>query len=273
MSTQLYVIDAFAERPFTGNPAGVCLPDFPRDDRWMQALASELNLPETAFLAPRRDGDWDLRWFTPSVEVDLCGHATLASAHVLWHERHHGSRQLRFHPRGGLVGQLRFHTRSGLLSAERDARGIRLELPADPPRPTQANLTPALGTEPLWIGKVRLGYLAVLRDAAAVRALAPDFAALAAFDGGGLIVTAAADRPEYDFISRFFAPRLGIPEDPVTGAAHCALAPYWSEQLGRTRLTGFQASQRGGVVGVKMAGNRVRLSGAALTVSSGVLHV
>lgn len=273
MTTELYVIDAFAKHPFSGNPAAVCLLDRPRDAAWMQALAGELNLPETAFPAPRRDGDWDLRWFTPSVEVDLCGHATLASAHVLWHERHHHSRQLRFHRRGGLVGPLRFHTRSGVLSAERDARGIRLELPADPPLPAQVDLAPALGTAPLRIRKVRLGYLAVLRNAAAVRALSPDFAALAALDGGGLIVTAVSDRPEYDFISRFFAPRLGIPEDPVTGAAHCALAPYWSEQFGRTRLTGFQASQRGGVVGVEMAGGRVWLSGAAVTISSGVLHV
>lgn len=261
MSTQLYVIDAFAERPFSGNPAAVCLLDSSREAAWMQAVASELHLPETAFLSPRRDGDWDLRWFTPSVEVDLCGHATLASAHVLWHERHHGSRQLRF------------HTRSGLLTAERDARGIRLELPADPPQPARSNLAPTLGAEPLWTGKMRLGYLAVLRDAATVRTLTPDFAALAALDGGGLVVTAVADRPEYDFISRFFAPRLGIPEDPVTGAAHCALAPYWSEQLGRARLTGFQASRRGGVVGVETAGDRVRLSGPAVTVHSGVLHV
>ena len=273
MSTQLYVIDAFAERPFSGNPAAVCLLDSPRDARWMQALATELNLPETAFLTQRRDGDWNLRWFTPSVEVDLCGHATLASAHALWHERHQASRQSRFHPRGRLVGPLRFHTRSGRLTAERDARGIRLELPADPPQPARPDLAPALGAEPLWTGKIRLGYLAVLRDAAGVRALTPNFAALAALDGGGVIVTAVSDRPEYDFISRFFAPRLGIPEDPVTGAAHCALAPYWSERLGRTRLTGFQASRRGGVVGVEMAGDRVRLAGAALTVSSGVLHV
>lgn len=263
MTTPLYLVDAFTDHPFAGNPAAVCLLDGPRDAVWMQALAGELNLPETAFLRPRADGDWDLRWFTPTVEVDLCGHATLASAHVLWRERH------------AAAGELRFHTRSGLLTAERDARGIRLQLPADPPQRCDAppTLAAALGGAPAWTGRCRIGYLAVLADAGQVRELAPDLDALAALDANGVIVTAPGDPPEYDFVSRFFAPRLGIPEDPVTGAAHCALAPYWCERLGRTRLTGFQASRRGGVVGVELAGDRVRLTGQAVTVHSGVLHV
>lgn len=263
MTAPLYIVDAFTDRPFAGNPAAVCLLDGPRDAAWMQALAGELNLPETAFLHPRADGDWDLRWFTPTVEVDLCGHATLASAHVLWRERH------------AAAGELRFHTRSGLLTAERDARGIGLQLPADPPQQfeTPPALAAALGAVPAWTGRCRIGCLAVLADAGQVRELAPDWDGLAGLDADGVIATAAGDPPEYDFVSRFFAPRLGIPEDPVTGAAHCALAPYWCERLGRTRLTGFQASRRGGVVGVELAGDRVRLSGQAVTVHSGVLHV
>jgi len=263
MTVLLYLVDAFADRPFVGNPAAVCLLDTPRDAAWMQAVATELNLSETAFLQPRADGDWNLRWFTPAVEVDLCGHATLASAHVLWRERHNDAQQLRF------------HTRSGLLTAERDARGIRLELPADPPQRCEAPpaLAAALGAVPAWTGRCRIGHLAVLADAGQLRELSPDLNSLARLDTEAVIVTATSDQPEYDFISRFFAPRLGIAEDPVTGAAHCALAPYWCERLGRARLTGFQASRRGGQVGVELLGSRVRLSGQAVTVHSGVLHV
>lgn len=263
MAIPLYIVDAFADRPFTGNSAAVCLLDTPRDASWMQGLAGELNLSETAFLEPRADGDWHLRWFTPTVEVDLCGHATLASAHVLWHERGHTARQLRF------------HTRSGPLTAEHGEQFIVLDMPADPPVTISAlpALAIALGATPTWIGRWRAGYLAVLEQAAQVRELAPDFAALTAAGAKRVIVTAPGDRPEYDFISRFFAPGVGIPEDPVTGSAHCVLAPYWSGRLGRTRLTGYQASRRGGVVGVETAGDRVRLSGPAVTVHSGVLHV
>lgn len=259
MTVLLYLVDAFADRPFVGNPAAVCLLDTTRDTAWMQAVAVELNLSETAFLQPRTDGDWDLRWFTPAVEVDLCGHATLASAHVLWRERHDSA------PR------LRFHSRSGLLTAELDQQDIGLELLADPPQEWDAPpaLAAALGVVPAWTGRCRTGYLAVLADAGQVRELAPDLSAVAGLDTDGVIVTAANDQPEYDFISRFFAPRLGIAEDPVTGAAHCALAPFWSERLGRTR----QASRRGGQVGVELLGNRVRLSGQAVTIHSGVLHV
>jgi len=262
MTTPLYIVDAFTDRPFAGNPAAVCLPDTPRDAAWMQALASELNLSETAFLQRRADGDWDLRWFTPTVEVDLCGHATLASAHVLWHERRHAD------------WSLRFHTRSGRLTATRHGRGITLDLPADPPSPVSApaGLVAALGASPAWTGRWQKGHVAVLEQATQVRQLTPDIAALTAAGIERLIVTAPGDRPEQDFVSRFFAPGVGVPEDPVTGSAHCVLAPYWCERLGRTRLTGFQASRRGGVVGVELAGDRVRLYGQAVTVHSGALH-
>ncbi|GAB4352369.1 MAG: PhzF family phenazine biosynthesis protein [Immundisolibacter sp.] len=263
MTTPLYIVDAFTDRPFAGNPAAVCLPDTPRDAAWMQALAGEMNLSETAFLHPRADGDWDLRWFTPAVEVDLCGHATLASAHVLWHERRHAG------------PSLRFHTRSGWLTATRHGRDLTLDLPADPPQPEAAptGLATALGVWPQWTGRWSEGHVAVLEHAAQVRQLTPDIGALTAAGIQRLIVTAPGDRPGQDFVSRFFAPGVGVPEDPVTGSAHCVLAPYWCARFGRTRLTGFQASRRGGVVGVELAGDRVRLTGQAVTVHSGTLHV
>jgi PhzF family phenazine biosynthesis protein len=263
MTTPLYIVDAFTDRPFAGNPAAVCLPDTPPDAAWMQALADEMNLSETAFLRPRAGGDWDLRWFTPAVEVDLCGHATLASAHVLWHERQHAGQSLRF------------HTRSGWLVATRRGGDITLDLPADPPVPVSAppGLAAALGAQPEWTGRWPEGYVAVLQHAAQVRKLTPDLAALMAAGIQRLIVTAPGDRPDQDFVSRFFAPGVGVPEDPVTGSAHCVLAPYWSGRLGRTRLTGFQASRRGGLVGVELSGDRVRLTGQAVTVHSEALHV
>lgn len=263
MTTPLYIVDAFTDRPFAGNPAAVCLPDTPRDAAWMQALAGEMNLSETAFLRPRTDGDWDLRWFTPAVEVDLCGHATLASAHVLWHE----------HRQADL--SLRFHTRSGWLTATRHGSDITLDLPADPPVPEAAptGLAAALGARPRWTGRWPAGHVAVLEHAAQVRQMTPDIAALTAAGIQRLIVTAPGDRPDQDFVSRFFAPGVGVPEDPVTGSAHCVLAPYWCARLGRKRLTGFQASRRGGVVGVELAGDRVRLTGQAVTVHSGALRV
>jgi PhzF family phenazine biosynthesis protein len=263
MITPLYIVDAFTDRPFAGNPAAVCLPDAPPDAAWMQAVAGELNLSETAFLQPRADGDWDLRWFTPAVEVDLCGHATLASAHVLWRERRHAD------------WPLRFHTRSGRLTATRRGQDITLDLPATAPLPVSApaGLVAALHARPVWTGRWADGHVAVLERAAQVRELTPDLVALTAAGIERLIVTAPGDRPDQDFVSRFFAPGVGVPEDPVTGSAHCVLAPYWCERLGRTRLTGFQASRRGGLVGVELAGNRVRLTGQAVTVHSGVLHV
>jgi predicted PhzF superfamily epimerase YddE/YHI9 len=255
---QIYQVDAFATEPFRGNPAAVCLLDTTRSDEWMQSVAAEMNLAETAFVARREDG-FGLRWFTPTVEVDLCGHATLASAHVLWEV-------------GEVRPRLEFHTRSGLLSAQRTEGGIRLDFPADPapavdPPP---GLAATLGAEPVQVGRGRAFYLVELTDAATVRALAPDIAGIAALDASGVIVTAGGDG-QSDFVSRLFAPALGIDEDPVTGAAHCCLAPYWQAKLGRSTMVGYQASARGGFVGVEVSGERVLLTGQAVTILRGEL--
>jgi PhzF family phenazine biosynthesis protein len=261
MPIPLLQIDAFADRPFTGNPAAVCLLDAPRDARWMQDVALEMNLSETAFLHPEAE-DYRLRWFTPAVEVDLCGHATLASAHALWE-----------------LGRLpadqpaRFHTRSGLLTATRRSDAIVLDFPATPPEPCPppSGLMEALGARPRWVGKNRFDYLVEVESEEALRGLRPDFAGLARLPVRGVIVTAAATTAGFDFVSRFFAPGSGIAEDPVTGSAHCCLAPFWGGRLGKEEMTGYQASARGGVVGVRIAGARVHLIGRAITVFRGEL--
>jgi PhzF family phenazine biosynthesis protein len=263
MPIPISVVDAFSERPFRGNPAGVCLPPRAMDAGWMQAVAAEMNLAETAFLRPRGPDEFDLRWFTPKVEVDLCGHATLASAHRLWEE-------------GLAQGTIRFHTRSGILAASRSADGIELDFPSQPPReaPAPQGLAEALRAPFVWTGANALGDLLVeLEDERAVRDLAPDFAALGRIPARGIVVTAAAGRPGsgHDFVSRFFAPQVGIDEDPVTGSAHCALAPFWSARLGRDELVGWQASPRGGIVRTRLAGDRVGLGGRAVTVWKGEL--
>jgi PhzF family phenazine biosynthesis protein len=254
-------VDAFASRPFTGNPAAVCVLPAPRDERWMQDVAREMNLAETAFLHPEDDG-YRLRWFTPAAEVALCGHATLASAHVLWEDGHL--------PPGEPA---RFHTRSGVLTAERRDDWIELDFPATPAEPTAPPpvLVAALGAAPRWVGRTRFDYLVELASEEAVRTLAPDLAELAALDARGVIVTSRGASAAYDFVSRFFAPGIGVPEDPVTGSAHCALAPFWAARLGKTAMTGFQASARGGVVRVRWAGERVVLGGQAVTVLRGEL--
>ncbi|HEY6050759.1 MAG TPA: PhzF family phenazine biosynthesis protein [Thermoanaerobaculia bacterium] len=267
MSMPLFHVDAFTDRPFAGNPAAVCLiPDGSApDDAWHQNVAREMNLSETAFLRRRASG-WDLRWFTPAAEVDLCGHATLASAHVLW--------ETGYAPKGSTLD---FETRSGRLSARSDAGGtIELDFPAE----TAATCAPvgavlaALGiASPAYFGKNRMDYLVALGEEEDVRALRPDFAKLKDACGPlrGVIVTAKSRSPRYDFDSRYFAPAFGIDEDPVTGSAHCCLAPFWSERLGKPELTGFQASSRGGVVGVRLGGGRVALRGRAVSVSRGEL--
>jgi len=264
MSQTIVQVDAFTDRPFAGNPAAVCVLPAPRDERWMRDVAREMNLSETAFLVRRDDGAYDLRWFTPAAEVDLCGHATLASAHVLWEDGHLTPHET-----------ARFHTRSGLLTATRTGDWIELDFPATPPKPTQppADLARALGTEPLWVGSSRFDLLVLLRDERAVRELRPDIAALRELDARGVIVTAPAAGPEagYDFVSRFFAPAVGVDEDPVTGSAHCALGPFWAERLGKDELVGYQASARGGIVRVRMQGDRVLLGGQAVTVMRGEL--
>jgi len=300
MSTPIYQVDSFTNQPFGGNPAAVCLLPEPRDERWMQNVAREMNLSETAFLVPR-GSDYDLRWFTPSVEVDLCGHATLASAHILWETKTLAANQ-----------PARFHTKSGVLTCIRDGERIAMDFPAKvaieatPP----PELLRALGTRASFAGNNKMDWLVEVDSEVTVRALKPDLVLLKTIPVRGVIVTARAasesaraatsaaratsgaskesnhatrsssdaarsaselsrTNANYDFISRFFAPRAGVDEDPVTGSAHCCLAPYWGTKLERKELVGWQASARGGEVRMKWNGERVVLSGQAVTVLRG----
>jgi PhzF family phenazine biosynthesis protein len=263
MRAPIVQVDAFTDRPFRGNPAAVCLLDAPPPDRWMQDVAGEMNLSETAYLWPETDG-FRLRWFTPTVEVDLCGHATLASAHVLWDT-------------GRLAGEdeARFHTRSGLLTAIRRDGWIELDFPQEPVEPAEApsGLIDALGAVPRWVGRNRFDHLVEVDSELVVRKMAPDQALLRRVPARGVIVTSASGTAEFDFVSRFFAPGSGIDEDPVTGSSHCALGPYWSRRLGKTTMVAYQASSRGGVVRVRLEGDRVALGGQAVTVLRGELAV
>lgn len=261
MALPIVQVDAFTNRPFAGNPAAVCVLPAPRDERWMQDVAREMNLSETAFLE-REDDGYRLRWFTPAAEVALCGHATLASAHVLWEDGHL--------PRGR---QARFHTKSGLLTADAKGDWIELDFPATPaaPTPPPDGLADALGATPRWVGRSRFDYLLEVESEEVVRMLRPDFSALERVAARGIMVTSRAATAGYDFVSRFFAPQSGVNEDPVTGSAHCALAPFWSERLKRTEMVAYQASPRGGVVRVRLAGDRVVLGGQAVTVLRGEL--
>ena len=263
-SHPLYQVDAFTDRPFEGNPAAVVLLDAMPDNEWLQHVAAEMNLSETAFVAPLHDGRYELRWFTPVAEVDLCGHATLATAHVLWES-------------GAVEASTAavFETASGRLGAEREGRWIVLDFPAEPAQKIDEymDLTAALGARPVFVGSSRLDFLVELPDEAAVRGLEPDMHAIEQIGMRGVIVTARAHGDAYDFVSRYFAPRFGIPEDPVTGSAHCVLGPYWMQQLGKSTLVGYQASARGGTVGVEMFGDRVKLRGEAVTIFSGNLAV
>jgi len=255
----LTTVDAFADRPFEGNPAAVIeLGDAALDDDVLQALAAELGLSETAFVAPRADGDWDLRWFTPNTEVDLCGHATLAAAHVL-SQKH--------------AGPFRFHTLSGVLTCK-DGHFAqhRMDFPATPARPCPPppGLMSALGIGGIAAcGQSRFDLLIELSSAAAVEAITPNMAALARIPVRGVMVTAPGDGTDADFVSRFFAPRVGVPEDPVTGSAHCALGPWWTERLGSNRLRARQLSRRGGSLYVRVDGDRVVLEGNAVVVIAG----
>jgi len=261
LAAPLYIVDAFASGPFTGNPAGVCLLESSADDGWMQSVAAEMNLSETAFLVPRQDG-FDLRWFTPVTEVDLCGHATLASAHALWEtERLAGNEPARF------------HTRSGVLTAMRAGDWIEMDFPATPPEPLDPppGLSDILGSVPRYVGRTPFDLFVELTDEEELYELSPDFAALSELPVRGFIVTTRSDSNTYDFLSRFFAPAAGVQEDPVTGSAHCALAPYWADQLARPKLTGYQASPRGGIVEVETANDRVKLRGQAITTLQGEL--
>ena len=261
MGLTIVQVDAFTSTPYAGNPAAVCVLPMARDERWMQDVAREMNLSETAFLLAEDDG-YRLRWFTPAVEVALCGHATLASAHVLWQDGHLAT-----------GAPAHFHTKSGLLTAERRGDWIELDFPATPaaPAPPPAGLPQALGVTPRWSGRSKFDYLLEVESEATVRALAPDFTSLKRVEARGVMVTSRAATPGYDFVSRFFAPRVGVDEDPVTGSAHCALTPFWSERLQRSEMTAFQASRRGGVLRVRLAGDRVGLGGQAVTVLRGEL--
>ena len=265
MPIPIYQVDAFAEQAFTGNPAGVCILEQPASEVWMQSVAMEMNLSETAFVVRRGDGDFDLRWFTPTVEVALCGHATLATSHILYET-------------GMLkpVEVARYHTQSGLLQACLIDGLIELDFPSTPPEDCQPpeGLLVALGLESaVYVGQPRFDYLVEVESESIVRALTPNFAKLLFLGVRGVMVTARSASEELDFMSRFFAPGAGIDEDPVTGSAHCALAPYWAKKLGKTGLSAYQASSRGGHVRCTLAGNRVKLAGKAITVLRGELTV
>lgn len=260
MGMSLIQVDAFTDAAYGGNPAAVCVLSEARSDAWMQRVAEEMNLSETAFFYPEADG-FRLRWFTPTIEVDLCGHATLATCHVLWSEGHLPTDQ-----------EARFQTRSGLLTARCSGDWIALNFPANPSRPIAIpqGLEAALGVKARAVMENSLGYLVEVGSVNQVKTLSPDFAALKAFPVSGVIVTSQGDAP-YDFVSRFFGPAIGIDEDPVTGAAHCCLGPYWQERTGKSEFLAYQASSRGGVVNVSNQGDRVCLRGQAVTVLRGEL--
>ncbi len=259
MDITLYQIDAFTERVFAGNPAAVCPLDAWQDDALLQRIAAENNLAETAFFVPEDDG-YRLRWFTPTVEVDLCGHATLASAFVLFTEL-------------GYTGEaVRFQTRSGLLVVRRDGGRLVMDFPSRPPEPVEADplVLPGLGAQPEELLASR-DYFAVYPNEAAVRALRPDMALLGRIDRQGVIATAPGD--EVDFVSRYFAPAAGVPEDPVTGSAHCTLIPYWSRRLGQKELRARQVSERGGELFCADHGDRVTIAGSAVKYLTGTITV
>jgi PhzF family phenazine biosynthesis protein len=261
MPQRITQVDAFTDKPFAGNPAAVCVLPAPREESWMRNVAREMNLSETAFLVKQADG-FGLRWFTPTIEIKLCGHATLASAHVLWEE-------------GFLkpAEQARFHTLSGVLTADRHGDWIELDFPAVVEQPAEAppGLAAALGAKLIYVGKNKFDYLAEVATEEEVRGLAPNHSALRELGARGIMVTARATKAGFDFVSRFFAPGSGVDEDPVTGSAHCCLGPYWARKLGKSDFVAFQASPRGGVVRVRVAGDRVKLGGQAVTVLRGDL--
>jgi predicted PhzF superfamily epimerase YddE/YHI9 len=262
MSLPIVQVDAFTSSAFGGNPAAVCVLPEAREAAWMQKVAMEMNLSETAFLVKQADG-YDLRWFTPAVEVDLCGHATLASAHVLWES-------------GQLAGgaQARFHTRSGLLTAEQNSEWIELNFPvkvetaADAP----SGMLESLGAPAKYVGRNQFDYLVEVEESDLLK-MSPDHGQLRKIPVRGVIVTSRSSDPQYDFLSRFFAPGSGIDEDPVTGSAHTALTPYWAARLGKATMMARQASARGGVLRVTLKGDRVLLGGQAVTTLRGELLV
>jgi len=264
---RLYHVDAFTEVPFKGNPAAVCIIEDDHSDQWMLQVAAEMNLSETAFIRKQPDG-YGLKWFTPKKEVSLCGHATLATAHILWEE--------------GLINPaegIELQTLSGKLTANRNGKVIILDFPSRKVSPTGNNnsINQSIGDDPIFTNKFITEngtiYLLEYGDEEIVRGLHPNFNELLKTDARSVIVTSRSNSNEYDFISRYFAPAVGINEDPVTGSSHCCLAPYWAEKLGKVVLTGYQASLRGGFVQCKHMGNRVQIGGKAVTISKGELIV
>jgi PhzF family phenazine biosynthesis protein len=260
MSIPIYQVDAFVTgKKFSGNPAAVCMLERPADEQWMQNIAMEMNLSETAFLEKQADG-YNLRWFTPAVEVALCGHATLASAHILWEAGHLNPEQ-----------QARFHTRSGVLTADRRGDMIELDFPARlaQPAPAPEELLRALGVSAKYVGKNQFDYLIEVDSAEVIRSVSPDMALLRKLPVRGVIVTAVSSNPEHDFVSRFFGPGSGVDEDPVTGSAHCALGPFWKTRLQKSEFVAYQASRRGGLLRVRVEGDRIKLAGKAETMFKG----
>ena len=255
----LFIVDAFTSCPFQGNPAAVCLLQEKMEEQWMQKVAREMNLSETAFLL-QKGKIYSLRWFTPAVEVDLCGHATLASAHVLWEENILGEEAL-------------FDTRSGRLKARLSGDWIELDFPARPEKQISPpeELADALGTKLVYVGRSLEDYLVEVESERVLREIKPDFESLSRIDTRGIIVTSRSESPDFDFVSRFFAPACGINEDPVTGSAHSTLGPFWGGRLGKKELTGYQASARGGLVKVRLGGERIYIGGRAVTVVRGRL--
>ena len=262
MTIPLFHVDAFTDSPFAGNPAAVCILPSWKEDGWLQAVAGEMNLPMTAFLVKHADL-FDLRWFTPSVEVDLCGHATLAAAHILWQQWH------------ATADELRSSTKSGVLKAVRSGDDIDLDFPLMPEEAAEPppGLLPALGVSAKYVGKSPFGYLVELESEAAVRGLAPDFKRLATVPMRGVVVTGTSADAQFDFVSRFFAPAIGVDEDQVTGSAHCCLAGFWRKWLHKSEFVAFQASGMGGVVKVRAVKDRVLLGGRAVTVARGELLI
>lgn len=259
--TPIFQVDAFTDKPFSGNPAAVVLLEAQAETGWMQSVAREMNLSETAFVHPIETG-YHLRWFTPEVEVDLCGHATLATAHILWQT--------------GAVPtaeRIRFNTRSGWLTAEKKGEQIDLDFPSAPvvEADISEEIIQAAGVVPDFAGISGDKWFFEVMDEKTVRALTPDFEALRQRKGRALVVTAPSDTPGIDFVSRYFAPWIGINEDPVTGSAHCMLGPYWSRKLRKNNLVGYQASARGGLVRVRVSADRTYVGGSAVTVFAGKL--
>ena len=258
---KIYQVDAFTEKAFRGNPAAVCILSFQKEDQWLQNVAQEMNLSETAFLMREGKG-WRLRWFTPLVEVDLCGHATLASAYILW-EKGYEEKQ----------STILFDTRSGILKASRDGEWIELDFPSEPASESEVpdDLLKALKVKPGFTGKNRFDYLIEIGSEEELKALNPDFMLLKTVKARGIIVTSLSGSPEYDFVSRFFAPACGINEDPVTGSAHCCLGPFWQHKTGKSDFNAYQVSKRGGCIRVRVRGKRTFIAGKAITVLDGEL--